>query len=155
MSIRTRLLERASRLKIRGHVLGRWTAVLAAGLLATGCGGDGSNGLPDPSDATTDAAGNPVRLDPAAVDLTVLLEHELPVIVENAESLELALENNDFAKASQSLLLMASMRDDDAATQDAIAEAIRHVYKVAETAAANGDENAQFGMDRLREVFVP
>lgn len=127
-----------------------WVAALSLTLLAAGCGGSGDS---DVVPAPTTAGSQQLRMDSSAVDMQLLIDHENKMISNNAKPLQVAFDNNDYAKAIQALMAMVSVRDVDSETQSNISKALRQVRDSATAAAATGDANAQYALDRLDEMF--
>lgn len=156
MKSNIKLSSRSNDRIIDGSRLRKWTSLGAMTLclaVATGCGGGGDEDVVPETGAGGSDASTGAKLDASTFNMQQLLEHENPIIANNAKPLNSAFAANNYAQASQALLMMASVGDVDSTTQGNIAKALRQVRDVASAAAAAGDPNAQYALDRLNEVF--
>jgi len=128
---------------------------LLVALTGAGCGGDEApaNQVPAPSSgALTDAAGNPLILDAAELKIDQLVEHQNPVVSNNAKQLKLAMEANDYTRVAQSLSVIASLRLDQG-SEAIVRDALHKLVEVATAAAEKGDGNAKFALEFIKDTF--
>lgn len=134
-----------------GWRYGFTTLAMIAVLAVVGCGGDdASNVVPETQIAADNDA---VKLSAETFDLQMLLDHPNGMISNNAKQLQSAINANDYAKATQSVMYIAGVRDVNEVTAENVRKALSHVRDVVRSAVEQGDPNAQYALDRLNDAF--
>lgn len=132
-----------------------WSLALIIVLAGAGCGGEetAGNQIPEPSGETLkDAAGNRVALDPAALQIDKLINHQNPVVANNAKQLKQAFEANDYSRAAFAITSIASIRL-TFEYESIVRDALLKFREVATIAAEKGDANAKFALAHLKDTF--
>ena len=125
-------------------------------VLSFGCGEPEVNSdRPAPTGvAPTDASGAALTIDPAKLGIKALQEHSNPVVSMNAKRLEGHLTSFNYSESAISLSTISSIRLSPQHTK-IVMNIMNEFQRVAGIAAQNGDANAQFALDYLKDLRNP